>query len=340
MKNVKLIRPWSVSLSSLLLYYIANFIPHSMLFIRLLRKLQIDVVIVANLMPALWAFSLAPKKVLKVFAFQDYFPESASAYYNSLPKIFRKLIESVAFFVNKLSLKMSNITLCPCYSLINLSEKIGCKRNYFLPNGVDTNFFSPEKSDPKLREQLGLSEHTLVFYGLVESWLDFETLLSGIKILKKDFPNVKLLIIGSTLTNYNKVLEKMLQDAKLTEDVILTGYVPEELVPYYLNLGSLCLMPYRTDTFSGKIRLPLKFFIYSAMGKPILSVPLLEVKKLNPRHVFFYSDAEDFAHKANMIFKNEKLRKELEAYAKKFAKNFDYFNIAQECEAILEKNRF
>jgi len=339
-ENVKLIHPWSVSSNSLLLYYAVNFIPHSMLFARLVRKLHIDVIIVANLIPALWAFSLSSKKVLKVFAFQDYFPESASAYYNNLPKTFRKIIESIALFVNKLNLKMANITLCPCHSLINLSEKMGCKRNYFLPNGVDADFFNPEKSNSKLTEWLGLSKHTLVFYGLVESWLDFETILSGIKMLKKDFPDVKLLIVGSTLTNYTKVLEKLLQDAKLTEDVVLTGYVPDELVPYYLNLGSICLMPYRTDTFSGKIRLPLKFFIYSAMGKPILSVPLPEVKKLNPKHVFFYTDAEDFAHKASMIFSNEKLQKELEAYAKKFVKNFDYFNIAQECEAILEKNRF
>jgi glycosyltransferase involved in cell wall biosynthesis len=335
--NVKLIRPWFVPSNSILLYYFANFIPHSLFFARIVRKLNIDIVIVANLIPGLWAFTLVPKRVLKVFAFQDYFPESASAYYNNLPKTFRKIIESIALFVNKLNLKMANITLCPCHSLINLSEKMGCKRNYFLPNGVDADFFNPEKFDPKLRERLGLSKHTLVFYGLVESWLDFETILSGIKILKKDFPDVKLLVIGSTLTNYAKVLEKLLQDAKLTEDVILTGYIPDELVPYYLNLGNICLMPYRTDVFSGKIRLPLKFFIYSAMGKPILSVPLPEVKKLNPKHVFFYTDAEDFAHKASMIFSNEKLRKELEAYAKKFAKNFDYFNIAQECEAILEK---
>jgi glycosyltransferase involved in cell wall biosynthesis len=338
-KNVKLIHPWSVSSNSLLLYYVVNFIPHSMLFARLVRKMHIDVVIVANLIPALWAFSLTPKKVLKVFAFQDYFPESASAYYNNLPRVFRKIIESIAFFVNKLNLKMANIAFCPCYSLINLSEKMGCKRNYFIPNGVDTDFFNPEKSNPELRERLCLSKHTLVFYGLIESWLDFETVLSGIKILKKDFPHVKLLVIGSTLTNYTRVLEIMLREAKLTGDVVLTGYVPDKLVPYYLNLGSICLMPYRTDTFSGKIRLPLKFFIYSAMGKPILSVPLPEVKKINPRHVFFYTDAEDFAHKASVIFSNEKLKKELEAYAKEFAKNFDYTNIAQECEAILEKNR-
>jgi len=338
--NVKLIRPWFVPSNSILLYYFVNFIPHSLFFARIVRKLNIDIVIVANLIPGLWAFTLVPKRVLKVFAFQDYFPESASAYYNNLPKTFRKIIESIALFVNKLNLKMANITFCPCHSLINLSEKMGCKRNYFLPNGVDADFFNPEKSDSKLKKRLGLSKHTLVFYGLVESWLDFETILSGIKMLKKDFPDVKLLIIGSTLTNYTRVLEKLLQDTKLTEDVVLTGYVPDELVPYYLNLGSICLMPYRTDTFSGKIRLPLKFFIYSAMGKPILSVPLPEVKKLNPKHVFFYTDAEDFARKASMIFSNEKLQKELEAYAKKFVKNFDYFNIAQECEAILEKNRF
>jgi glycosyltransferase involved in cell wall biosynthesis len=337
-ENVKLIRPWSVYSSSLLVYYGVNFLPHSIFFARIVRKLGIDVVIVANLIPALWAFSLSSKKVLKVFAFQDYFPESVSAYYKNFPRTFSRILESFAYLINKLSLKLANLALCPCFSLINLSEKMGCKRNYFIPNGVDTNFFDPKKSNPKLREELGLSKYTLVFYGLIESWLDFGTVFAGFRILKKEFPSAKLLIVGSTLTNHTKVLEKLVQDENLTKDIVLTGYVPNELVAYYLNLGNICLMPYKTDNFSGKIRLPLKLFIYSAMGKTILSVPLPEVKRLNPKHVFFYNDPESFARQASMIFKNNRLQDDLEYHAREFSKNFDYSKIAQECEAILEKN--
>ena len=337
-ENVRLIRPWSVYSSNLLVYYGVNFLPHSISFARIVRKLGIDVVIVANLIPALWAFSLTPKRVLKVFAFQDYFPESASTYYKNFPRTFCRILESFAYLVNKLSLKLANLALCPCFSLINLAEKMGCKRNYFLPNGVDTNFFDPKKSNPKLGEELGLSKHTLVFYGLIENWLDFETVFAGFKILKEEFPSAKLLIVGSTLTNHTKVLENLVQDENLTKDIVLTGYVPNELVPYYLNLGNICLMPYKTDTFSGKIRLPLKLFIYSAMGKTVLSVPLPEVKRLNPKHVFFYNDKESFARQASMIFRNKNLQDDLTYHAREFSKNFDYFKIAQECEAILEKN--
>jgi len=303
-----------------------------------MRKLGIDVVIVANLMPGMWTLSLAPRRTLKVFGFQDYFPESASVYYRNVPKTLRSLLESFAFFVNKLCVRLADLTLCPCFSLVDLSEKMGCKKSYFLPNGADTGFFNPTKSNEKLREQLGLTKNTLVFYGLIENWIDFETVIAGLQILKKEIPEAKLLVIGSTLTNYTKVLEKMLEDGNLTEDVILTGYVPNELVPYYLNLGKVCLMPYKTDTFSGKIRLPLKLFIYSAMGKSILSVPLPEVKRLNPKHVFYYDDVLSFAHRASMLLKNERLRNDLGQQAREFAKKFDYSKLAQDCEEILKEN--
>jgi phosphatidylinositol alpha-1,6-mannosyltransferase len=215
---------------------------------------------------------------------------------------------------------------------------MGCRRNYFLPNGADTLFFNPTKSNEELQEKLGTTGHTLVFYGLIEHWIDFETMLSGFQIVKKNLPDAKLLIIGSTLTNYTEKLKKMLREANLEKDVILTGYVPNDQVPYYLNLGQVCLMPYKTNTFSGKIRLPLKLFIYSAMGKSILSVSLPEAKRLGPKHVFYYHDKLSFADQALKLLTNEKLQNDLGSYAREFAKEFDYSKLARDCEAILEEN--
>lgn len=336
-ENVQLVSSRSIPSKSLLIYYVANFLPSSLAFARTVRELKIDVVIALNLIPALWTFGLAPLGTLKVFGFQDYFPESASVYYKKFPRVLRRILETFALCVNKVSIRMADLVLCPCYSLINLSNEMGCKRTYFMTNGVDIDFFTPTKSDETLREKLGLSKNTLVFYGLIENWLDFKTVLEGLKIVKKDIPDAKLLIIGSTLTNYTKVLEKMLQDADLVNDVILTGYIPNELVPYYINLGTICIMPYKIDKFSGKIRLPIKFFIYSAMGKAILSVSLPEVKRFNPEHVFFYDNPEKFASHTSMILKSEKLQTDLGHSARAFAKNFDFSKLAKEFEAIIQQ---
>jgi phosphatidylinositol alpha-1,6-mannosyltransferase len=336
-RNVKLIHPYSIYSSNLLIYYCINFIPHTISFARTVRKLGIDAIIVANLIPGLWAFLLAPRRTLKVFGFQDYFPESASMYYQNLPKTLRRLFESLALSINKLCLRLADLSLCPCFSLLNLAEKMGCKRNYFLPNGADTDFFNPKKSDVGLREQLDLTEHTLVFYGLIENWIDFNTVLAGFQVLKKEIPDAKLLVIGSTLTNYTPVLKKMLQETNLERDVVLTGYVPNELIPDYLNLGKICLLPYKTDMFSGKIRLPLKLFMYSAMGKIILSVPLPELKRLKPSHVFYYENEREFAQKASKILNDTRLQIEQARCARIFACHFDYSKLAKRCESILEE---
>lgn len=60
------------------------------------------------------------------------------------------------------------------------------------------------------------------------------------------------------------------------------------------------------------------------MGKTVLSVPLPEVKRLNPKHVFYYNDEESFARQASMILKNKNLQDDLAHDAREFSKNFDY----------------
>ena len=117
----------------------------------------------------------------------------------------------------------------------------------------------------------------------------------------------------------------------------MTGFIPNEQVPHYINLADICLMPYKTDTFSGKIRLPMKLFQYSSMGKPILSVQLPEVKRLKPKHVFYYNDATSFASQAFKILNNQTSMNDLNNYARKFAEKFDYSRIAKKCESILYK---
>jgi glycosyltransferase involved in cell wall biosynthesis len=335
-ENVVIIHPPTIPSKSLFITYFVNLIPHSLYFAKCVRDLKIDIVIVLNLIPALWAFLLTPSRTLKVFGFQDYYPESASVHYPDLPYALRRVLESLALMVNRTAVRLADLTLCPVFSLANLARKWGCKRNYLLNNGVDTNFYKPSKPDEKFRRELGLSKHTLVFYGLIENWLNFNPVLDGLRILKKQFPDVKLLVIGSSLTGYAEKLESMLQATDLKSNVVMTGHLSEEKIPSYLDLGTIGLAPYRIDTYSGSIRLPVKFFIYSAMGKPILSVHLPEVQNLKPKHVFYYQDGASFAQAAAKIFEDEKLQTDLGKYAMSFAKNFDYFKLAQECEATLE----
>jgi glycosyltransferase involved in cell wall biosynthesis len=247
-------------------------------------------------------------------------------------------LESAVWSVTKTDIGLADVNICPCFSLINLVDQAGSKKSYFWPNGVDTAFYNNNKEDRELAKKLGLSSNTIVFFGVLEPWLEFETVLKGLSIVAQDLPDVKLLIVGSSIMGYTQQLRKMILKLGLADRVHITGYVPTSLLPFYLNLGAFFIMPYATDKYSGKIRLPLKLFIYSALGKPILSVPLPEVMRLNPRHVFYYKDAEAFATTAKMILRNQALRKELGSYAREFSKKFDYQVLAQNLEKILVEN--
>lgn len=73
------------------------------------------------------------------------------------------------------------------------------------------------------------------------------------------------------------------------------------------------------------------------MGKPILSVPLPEVRALRPKHVFYYRDKASFAQKANVLLSDQELQTRLGPYARNFAKDFDYSELALKCEEILRQ---
>lgn len=336
--KVKLINSISIQSNNILLFYLLNIIPHALSFFKKVRRLKIDIIINQNLIPGLWAFFLSPSSVLKIFDIQDYYPEIALNYFQTRGNFLKKFIKSIAWMVMINIIKLTDICTSVNLSFINLVHNISKKKVYFLPNGIDTSFFHYVKSNKSLKKKLGLSENVLLYFGLVEYWLDFETVLFGLKLLKLHIPDIKLLIIGSTITGYTKQLEKKIKEAGLEEYAIITGYIPHKELPYYLNLGTIGIMPYKLETYSEKTRLPLKFFLYSAMAKPVLSVDLSEIKILNPKHVIYYKNPQEFANKARLILNNKKLLTDLKYYARKFSMKFDYSVLATRLETILKNN--
>jgi glycosyltransferase involved in cell wall biosynthesis len=231
-------------------------------FAKALRDLKIDVVINENVLSGLVGFALARSEVLKVFDFSDYFPESASVYYSGSSAA-KKMVEAVTLAITKLNVKLSNVCIAVCQSLINASKNIDqAKACYLITNGVNTC-----NRTEKPPAQNGAAP-SIVVMGVIDDWLDLSTPLQALKALIRSYPDIKLIIIGPwQKSGFKAQFEAQAEALGLEGHVKITGYVSSSELERYISEAGCCLMPYKLDSFYSVIRLPEKLFYYSAHGK-------------------------------------------------------------------------
>ena len=139
-------------------------------------------------------------------------------------------------------------------------------------NGIDLNKFTP-KTEPCInRQQLGFdnNDFVMVYSGRINKEKGVSELLDAILLLK-DFPKIKLMIIGGTFfvnsNNEDKFIRALKNKAKNVEDkIVFTGFIPYEKIPEYLQLADVAVIPsIWNDPF------PTTELEAQAMGLPIIT---------------------------------------------------------------------
>lgn len=335
-KGINLIEPKTLWTKDFATFYTVNSLIQTPILAKAIRDFRIDCVISENLLHGILSFIISSGGVLKIFDYSDYFPESASIYYLESMPFIKGIVKAIVLGITKLNIKLSDVCIAPCRSLLQMINKIDHNKNrYLLTNGVDTTLFTPSKADNSNHELLKLSKNVITLVGLIEPWFDLITVVKGLKILHEKIDDIKLVLVGPRNGKYQCDIQKFISKNGLKEQVFWTGHVQYEFVPRYIKAAKCCLMPFRTDLFLSSIVLPVKFFEYSACGKPILSTPLPEIRALNADHVLFYHDPMELAKYAEALLRDEEFRNKLSAKARDFAKEHDYSVLAKQLENII-----
>jgi glycosyltransferase involved in cell wall biosynthesis len=303
---------------------------------KIIRDLRIDVIINENILNGLIGFLMSNSRVLKVFDFSDYFPESASIYYANSSPVKGKLVEMVTLAITKLNIMSANVCLAVCRSLMNVVRSIDDEKPcYLLTNGADMKALLNQTSEIKQQLRTKPAQGTILVMGVIDEWLDLETPIRALKILRKRFPVLKLVIVGPwRKEEHRRRIDRIIEEQGLTSNVRLTGYVSDQELAVLIEDSVFCVMPYKLDTFSAIIRLPEKLFMYSAHGKPILSTFLPEVAALRCRHIFFYNNIVEFVDAASFVLSQGE-ESDLSVFAKVFAEQHDTKLLAERLEKIM-----
>lgn len=139
-------------------------------------------------------------------------------------------------------------------------------------SGIDLSKFTVDRLPQKKKSDIELTDNdcVLLFSGRVTEEKGILELVEAMNSLK-NYPNIKLLVIGSSFygnadseNNFIRVLKS--KAAAIHDRIIFTGFIPYDQIPDYLQMADIAIIPSIWDD-----PLPTTVLEAQAMGKPIIT---------------------------------------------------------------------
>jgi phosphatidylinositol alpha-1,6-mannosyltransferase len=286
-----------------LLHYTFNAPYHFYIFEKILRDMNIDAVVAANVLAGSAVIHAAKRNhVPVVFDLKDWFPDSAAAYIKN--RFMQDLVRRSVWEITKRNLFNSDRITTVSPSLVEKLRGLGFTAG-LITNGVDTDLFRPMSgSDTRAELGIGADEFVIGFSGSVERWYAIDEMIRALPDLIRYRPGTRLLVVGGTLfTDYRAELETLAEDLSISDRVIFTGTKPYHELPQYIACMDACTIPLSPPQW-GEIALPNKFFEYSACGKPIIMRPIPDVARIGGPNLFVYRTQEEYIAQVQLLMEN------------------------------------
>ncbi len=184
---------------------------------------------------------------------------------------------------NKL-IRKADLVTTTAKNLLEKIKKIN-KKVYYLPNAVDFNHFNKVS----IRGKVGVTSKfkkgpVIGFVGAFYDWVDEEL----IKFLATAKPDWNFLFIGPIQPGIGIELSGK-------DNIIFMGEKSYYHLPKYISVFDVCFIPFKVNEVTKNAN-PIKMWEYMATGKPIVSTPIPEVKKMN-EYIYIGKDKKDFLAK-------------------------------------------
>jgi glycosyltransferase involved in cell wall biosynthesis len=138
-----------------------------------------------------------------------------------------------------------------------------------ISNGADPEKFSLPSKNDELRKTLHLDNSLAIgFIGSMSVWHGLDNLQEIIRSILQQHPQVKFLLVGSG-GGFDREIGAFAERNGFSKNVLLTGYVPYEQIPDYVQLMDIVLAPYPNLPFF--YYSPVKLFEYMAAGKAVVA---------------------------------------------------------------------
>ena len=136
-----------------------------------------------------------------------------------------------------------------------------------LPMGVGLQRFSA-RSGEKVKMKYGLEDkNTIVYVGTMDLARNLRMLINSFAEARKTV-DAKLLMVGDG--NDRENLQRLARELGVSEDVIFSGWVPQDRVPDFIAAADVGICPVPPLDFY-MVSSPVKMLEYMAMSKPVIA---------------------------------------------------------------------
>jgi len=224
-------------------------------------------------------------------------------------------------------------------------EKYKFERNiHIIPTGIEVERFYEENIDAKevqlLKKTLQFEKKDFIvlFIGRLAEEKNVEFLINAQKKLTAKHPNIKLLIVGDgpDIEKYKDLAKKL----KIEKNVIFTGKVAWDEIPYYYHCANVFATASRTETQG--------LTIIEAMASGVVPVCLNDEAFVSmvtdTLNGLFFDTEEDYLKQILYLYDNKEAHKRLNKQARIQAEHYGSAHYAESVlevynRAILEKKK-
>lgn len=175
----------------------------------------------------------------------------------------------IRFIVYRLVKKVIVVSQALHVSLKN-SYRLGEQQVAFIPNGIDSTFYSPDPVErSRIRQELGLKEDDFVigFSGRLDPVKNFELMLQIFELCAKKDGRIRLMLIGD---GPEKERIKIISQQKGFEEKILCIGQTDAVLPYLRALDVFLLTSFREQ-------MPMSILEAMSVGVPVVATRVGEI---------------------------------------------------------------
>lgn len=240
--------------------------------------------------------------------------------YMARTELGRKVATAVAWKAVKLFYTPFDLVTTPSKATAKLLEENGLPRVHAVPNGIDLHRFNPGLDKRKIRKKLEIkdTEKMVIVTGRLALEKNVDVVIKAIKLVESEIP-VKLVVTGKGPAQQK--CEKLVKDLGLRDQVVFTGFVPSQDVPFYCRAAD-CFATASNFETQGLALLEAMACGVPAVGANSLAIPE-SIDDGKNGFLFEPFDAEDCAEKIlDVLEADGKEYERLCANARKKAEEF------------------
>jgi glycosyltransferase involved in cell wall biosynthesis len=249
------------------------------------------------------------KRVPFVFEVRDLWPESLAAVgMGNQDSLLHRSLARVAGFLYRNSERVVVVT--PAFQDYLVEHwHLPPTKIAVVQNGVDTELFSPQATNPNLRSKLGAEGKFVVSYiGTMGMAHALDTLVEAADRLQESYPEILFLLVGD---GADKERIASLARSRRLSNLRFVDQQPREKIPSYICASDACLVLLKkTDLF--KTVIPTKMLEFMSCARPVILGVDGQARKIVEEAqagVFVEPEnADDLAQAVSVLAGNQSLR--------------------------------